>query len=553
MSREKNNLSFTEDLHRLSRDADGRPADVSHVADGGGDEMRRNPFAREDSRVVAPAAAALRSNGAGAADLNLSPCAAILHDKSGAVPNYSAVAEPSTPGENVKREEGSVMMREEVAICAFDEQLANELETSLHGSVSASQMGETQGAMRRAAFHIFKGNVGAGVFLLPTYYQDVGCGLGLIIVFLLGALMIDCALALVYAKQKINSSDVRTYPAVVGHVLGRSFMRFTQFALIFTQFGFCVVYIQYASSLFAALFSNPDTYRFFVFISILVVTPMTFFTHRMGLLAYASMLAAVFVVLVVGGAVVEESSHLATRGVANGTTFFLLSMRILVFISGHMFALEGIGVVLPVENSIPAADRPRFSNLVKYTLTSIVLLYVVFGVLGYLAFGEALKTSVLLAMPPGLTKNVLQTLLGLSLIFGYPIQYVPAIQLVDRILGISVHDSREMAYFVRILLNAFFGALAGTIGGDTLNIFASFLGAFTGVHLMITVPALLSLFTDHVVGDDGGAGFSSGRYVKLFFTRPDRAVECRWYAYLLLAMLVWVGGTYYTLGSVFSR
>lgn len=70
-------------------------------------------------------------------------------------------------------------------------------------------------SLSRAAFHIFKGNVGAGVFLLASFYENTGYLLGAFCVLLLGVLMIDCALVLLQAKHVIDKPDVNTYPAVV--------------------------------------------------------------------------------------------------------------------------------------------------------------------------------------------------------------------------------------------------------------------------------------------------------------------------------------------------
>ncbi|ESS68064.1 amino acid tansporter [Trypanosoma cruzi Dm28c] len=515
---------------------------------------KQTPSLSECSRTLTPVPATHRLDAVNVAVLDSNPRTAMLQ-RCGhhAAANYHTSLEFISNVVETKKVDPTYESDEDIDIHSLGERLTDVLESSLRGAASVSQRGKANNTLGRAAFHIFKGNVGAGVFLLSTYYKDAGYGVGFLLVFLLGVLMIDCALALVRSKQKIDLLIVRTYPAVVGHILGSTLMHFTNFSLIFTQFGFCVVYIQYASSMFTALLSATQFYQLLVLLSVLMVMPMSLFSHNMRMLAYASMIAALFVALVLAGAVAEELDYLSTRGVSQGTVFFEPTMRILVFISGHMFSLEGIGVVLPVENSMAAEDRPQFSTLVKYTLASIVTIYVLFGLLGYLAFGEALQTSVVLAIPPSTTRTMLQVLLGLSLIFSYPIQFLPAIQLVDRALGISVHKDPWNAYIVRAVLNIFFGAIAASIGADTINVFASFLGAFTGVHLMITMPVLLALFTDRVLNcaqEDAEISFCD--YVKLFFTMPDTIVECRWYLYLFIAMLVWIGGTYYTFDSVFG-
>lgn len=400
-----------------------------------------------------------------------------------------------------------------------------------------------------AAFHIFKGNVGAGVFLLPTYYQDAGYLLGTICVALLGALMIDCSVSLLRAKQTIQRTDVKTYPAVVGFVLGDWFQRFAKFSLIFTQFGFCVMFLQYAAFLFASLVDGRWAYASFILLSAIAVTPMTFLTHRLHLLAYASLVAGVFVAVVLTGTTTVDIQHLANHGRAVNVEAAILSPRLLLFLSGHMFSLEGIGVVLPVENSVAPEQRRKYGHIMMYTLVIIVLFYIFFGVLGYLAYGETLQTSVVLALPPSTSKYVMQVLLGLSLVLGFPIQYVPAIQLLDKSLGVSLEKDRNKAYCVRIMLNTVIGVVALCIGGDTITTFASFLGAFAGVHLMITIPTLLALQLDHAVAGDMEK-YDYGEYLLLMFRGPYTQLRSRYFAYLLLAVVLSVGGVIATVISL---
>ncbi|KAK7199845.1 Transmembrane amino acid transporter protein [Novymonas esmeraldas] len=428
------------------------------------------------------------------------------------------------------------------------------LDTSFMSGTSSTggPNGHHYASLYGAAFHIFKGNVGAGVFLLPTYYQDSGYLLGAVIVALLGALMIDCAVSLLHVKHRIQRAEVKTYPAVVGFVLGDYFQKFVQFALIFTQFGFCIMFLQYASSMFAALFDKTWAYVAFVGISTVAVTPMTFISNKMHLLVYASMLAGAFVLAVLVGTTVVDFDNLARAGVAAGVQMAIPTSRLIVFISGHMFSLEGIGVVLPVENSVAPEKRVQFGEVLRYTLVAIVSFYIFFGVLGYVAYGNGLRTSVVLALPANTVKAILQVLLGLSLIFGFPIQYVPAIQIVDKAFGVSINNNRTKAFLLRVALNAVFGMIAAFIGGDTINIFASFLGSFAGVHLMITVPTLLALQVDHALNGDKER-YSYAQYLLLSCKGPYTLARCRYFLYLLLTVVVWFGGLYYTFASVFRR
>ncbi|KPA80043.1 amino acid transporter [Leptomonas pyrrhocoris] len=410
--------------------------------------------------------------------------------------------------------------------------------------------GRNYASLYGAVFHVFKGNVGAGVFLLPTYYKDAGYVVGPICIALLGALMVDCTVSLLHVKHRINHVEVKTYPAVVEFVLGDWFQKFTQFALVFTQFGFCIMFLQYASSMLASLFEQKWVYPAFVAISTAVVTPMTFISNKLHLLMYASMLAGIFAVIILAGTTVVDVQHISSQGVAAGVAAAVPTARLIVFLSGHMFSLEGVGIVLPVENSLPPEKRVQYGHLLRYTLVSLVLFYIFFGVLGYIAYGEKLHTSVVLALPPSAVKRLLQVLLGLSLIFGFPIQYVPAIQIVDKAFKVNINEDKKKAFSLRLALNVIFGALAIVLGADTINIFASFLGAFAGVHLMITMPTLLALQVEHALNGDKD-NYEYKDYLLLMFQGPYTLRRCNYYLYLLLALAIWIGGLYFTIVSVF--
>lgn len=405
-------------------------------------------------------------------------------------------------------------------------------------------------SLSQAMVHIFKGNVGAGVFLLPAFYQEAGFLLGALMVAALGSIMIDCCEQLLRAKYAIDSPEVHSYPAVVKFVLGDRMAQFTKFALTFTQLGFCAIYVQYAAAMFAELFDAPYLYEAFVAINVVVVTPMTFLSNRMDLLAYASLVAAVFVIVVLFGTTSMSIDSLLEQGPSASVRPWIPSTRLIVFLSGHMFSLEGIGIVLPVENSVAPEDREGFRKVVRHTLTFIVMMYIAVGVLGYVSYGSSLTTSVVLALPPGLIKVVLQVMLGVSLIFGYPIQYVPAIEIIDTALGVSLEASRWKAMAVRLALNVSFGVLALLIGADTLNTFASFLGAFVGVHLMITLPTLLVLQLDNALSLENRDEMGYGAYLLQMFKGPLDMDRIYRYSCLLLAALVWVGGIYFTCVSV---
>lgn len=64
--------------------------------------------------------------------------------------------------------------------------------------------------------------------------------------------------------------------------------------------------------------------------------------------------------------------------------------------------MEGIGVVLPIENEM--AEPQKFLScpgVLNISMAIIVILYGTIGFFGYVHFGDIVKGSVTLNLPPG--------------------------------------------------------------------------------------------------------------------------------------------------------
>lgn len=85
-----------------------------------------------------------------------------------------------------------------------------------------------------------------------------------------------------------------------------------------------------------------------------------------------------------------------------------------------IYCFEGAGMILALENSVPAAHRSQFPRVFKLTLAVIASLYIAFGISGYVSFGSKTKKIITLNMPPGPFPVMVKVCLCFSLYFTYP-------------------------------------------------------------------------------------------------------------------------------------
>jgi amino acid permease len=92
-----------------------------------------------------------------------------------------------------------------------------------------------------------------------------------------------------------------------------------------------------------------------------------------------------------------------------------------------MFAFEGISVVLPIYNRLKKREQfGSFLGIINVSFFSILVLYFVVGLLGFLRYGPDVKDSITLNLPAEPLYDAVRAMFTLSILLSYPLQfYVP--------------------------------------------------------------------------------------------------------------------------------
>lgn len=186
----------------------------------------------------------------------------------------------------------------------------------------------------------------------------------------------------------------------------------TEFVLVVAQCAGSVAYLIFIGQNLDSVFQrNGPSITTYIFMLVPVEIGLSWI-GSLSSLAPFSIFADVCNILAMGIVVKEDARQALEGGLAFGErTAITSNIGGLPFAAGMaVFCFEGFGMTLALENSMQ--DKSKFPKLLAQTFSGITLVYILFGLCGYMAFGEETKDIVTLNLPrnwSSLTVQVVKT------------------------------------------------------------------------------------------------------------------------------------------------
>uniref|UniRef100_A0A452HZ33 Amino acid transporter transmembrane domain-containing protein n=1 Tax=Gopherus agassizii TaxID=38772 RepID=A0A452HZ33_9SAUR len=412
------------------------------------------------------------------------------------------------------------------------------------------RFGESNGTTWfQTLIHLVKGNIGTGLLGLPLAVKNAGIVLGPLSLLVMGiaavhcmGILVKCAHrfcnkyqrpfvdygdAVMYGLEASPSAWLRTH-AIWGRYCG--IVQDPGFFVLFCFFGSSLQVISAANGTTNDCHSNKTTAltptmdsRLFIlsllpFLVLLVYIQNLKFLSIFSMLANLAMLCSLLMInwYIITG--IPDPSNLPL--IAGWKTYPL-------FFGTAIFAFEGIGVVLPLENKM---KNPRHFPVVLYVGMAIVtILYISLGTLGYLRFGASIQASITLNLPDCWLYQSVKLLYSIGIFFTYALQfYVPAEIIVP---GAVSQVPERWALWVNLLLRTCLVCVTCLLAIliPRLDIVISLVGSVSSSALALIIPPLLEITTyysdglhpvtiakDILISVLGFAGFVVGTYESLW-------------------------------------
>nr|CCA19625.1 Amino Acid/Auxin Permease (AAAP) Family putative [Albugo laibachii Nc14]CCA22875.1 Amino Acid/Auxin Permease (AAAP) Family putative [Albugo laibachii Nc14] len=311
--------------------------------------------------------------------------------------------------------------------------------------------------------HLCKGNIGPGAMSLPYGFARTGTYLSPVFFILVASLCTYNMDLLLFCKSTVNNQIPMSFGQVGGEIFGKRGQVLINVFLVAMQLGICCVYFTFiATNLYAII---PERQVTLLVTLYLYLVSLSVFDYRIQEVIHERhLIIFIFPCILLLSWFRTLKRIIPFSGLANGavaigiiivlylslthTSIPAVSSRranwaaIPDFYGTAVYSFEGIGIILPLQNEM---EHPqRFRSLLLGCMFCILILFIFIGEIPAVAFGEISSGSITAVLQEyakdahGLVIAA-NVLLAFACLLSFPIQFFPAIQVLESSLSGTKH------------------------------------------------------------------------------------------------------------------
>lgn len=358
--------------------------------------------------------------------------------------------------------------------------------------------------------HLLKASLGSGILSMPFAFKCAGLVTGILTTVFSAFMCTYTAYVLIlsahalYYRTKISSmtyGDVAEAAFSNGPKVLRKFSTFgrlfVSIGLFCTYFGAVSVYTVVAATSYKEVIEHYSGHTVDIRVYILSFLPVLIvlgYIPNLKILAPFSMVANV---LMGAGLCItmyyvchDIITPFQLRQIPSDLNTFPQAFTIAVF------ALEAIGLIMPLENNM---ENPRHfakpAGVLNTGMTAVTVIYLIVGVLGYVAYGDNVQGSISSNLEISyIGAQIARLCIGAAVLLTYVLQYFVCLDITWNFLkGRITKHHNFYNYLLRTLLVTCSVLLAVAV--PTISPFVGLIGAFCFSFLGILFPMLIYSIT----------------------------------------------------------
>ncbi|XP_020598178.1 amino acid transporter ANT1-like [Phalaenopsis equestris] len=351
--------------------------------------------------------------------------------------------------------------------------------------------------------------VGTGVLGLPYAFRVAGWLAGSLGVAIAGASTYFCMLLLIQCRYGLEAHDdeetgdathIQSYGDLGAKAFGTTGRYFTEFLVLIAQAGGSTAYLVFIGQNLSSLFTNTSHSTIppsaFIFLLVLPLELLLSFIRSLSSLApfsaFADACNVLAMAIVIKGDLQLFDRFSLERGAFNGIWGLPFAGGVAVF------CFEGFSMTLALEASM--TDRRKFRWVLLLAFIAITMVYISFGIFGYLAYGDETKDIITLNLPNDWSAIAVKVGLCVALVFTFPIMMHPIYEIAEMKLTsiqwfqkfrCNAYGERLCLQGARMLVLLIVAFIASSIPG--FGAFISLVGSTLCALLSFVLPATFHL------------------------------------------------------------
>mmetsp|Transcript_4761 Transcript_4761/g.7224 ORF Transcript_4761/g.7224 Transcript_4761/m.7224 type:complete len:518 (+) Transcript_4761:137-1690(+) len=278
---------------------------------------------------------------------------------------------------------------------------------------------------------LVKGNIGPGCLAMPYIFSMLGPVWS--VPALLGVALVCVYNMWLLAQCKKRVDGAKTYGELGLAAFGRTGELVVELFLIAMQLSICCVYFSFiGDSLFPLFGVDKKIVTVALIFPVLLITQLRHMRQLapLSLIAFVCLAVAMLMIVSVCVERIYEEAPSAKHP-------YQSSVLMLFFVS-TVYAFEGIGIVLPIEESMQSPNN--FSFILCVAMVVVITVYILFAEVVLMAFGE-IDDAGITGFLEGqgsispLVSGSISILISLAVFLSYPLQLYPALQVIEIYCG----------------------------------------------------------------------------------------------------------------------
>ncbi|KAL0095500.1 transmembrane amino acid transporter protein-domain-containing protein [Phycomyces blakesleeanus] len=352
---------------------------------------------------------------------------------------------------------------------------------------------EGTASLGKTIFMVLKAFVGTGVVFLPGSFVSGGLIFSICLLIFISIVCTISIHLLVTTRSKIGG----TYGGIGESLYGRWMRYAIAFFVALTQMGFVASYMIFISTnIGIAIDTLTECHaafdsKYIIWMAILVIIPMTWI-RKIGRLSWIVIIADTCILFCLIVVLYYCSDKIAREG-AGPNIIMMNSNDFALMIGTAVFAFEGIAMVVPIVEGMKKPEK--FPLAVNIGMGIITVVFIIIGTIGYVAFGDQTKASVIFNLPQTALSSTTQIVYSCGMLFSSPFMLYPVIVSLEKSLfrdrsGKLHFKWKWLKNLTRSMVALVCAAVSFGVGADSLDKFVSLVGSVACMPLCFIFPAM---------------------------------------------------------------